>query len=99
MKIEKAIEILETMTDRECENCPNEGKCFKAGTGLCVRAMNLVKEALEKQTPMKPLQQQLNVNEVLIGLCPVCQKMWCISYKEYCANCGQALKWEDDTND
>ena len=52
--------------------------------------------ALEKQIPKKPLQQQLNVNKDLIGLCPVCKEMWVIKYKEYCANCGQKLDWGED---
>lgn len=55
--------------------------------------MDLAVKALEKQIPKKPLEQQLNVNDDLIGLCPICKEMWVIKYKGYCANCGQKLDW------
>ena len=92
MKIEKAIEILKDILEC-CKGNQTEEWAERE------RAYELAISALEKQTPKKPLRQQLNVNDVLIGLCPVCKKMWCIKYKEYCANCGQALKWEVDYND
>lgn len=86
MKIEKAIDHLQLL----------RYDCLYYGTKETVTLYDLAISALKKQVAKKPLRQQLNANDVLIGLCPVCNKMWCIKYKEYCANCGQALKWEDN---
>jgi len=67
----------------------------KRDTEIITNLFNTAIKSLEKQIPRKPLEQQLNINKDLIGLCPICMEMWVIKYKGYCANCGQKLDWRD----
>lgn len=43
MKIEEAINFLDTATDRECSGCCMEEKCDEAGIGLCKQALEIVR--------------------------------------------------------
>ena len=54
-----------------------------------------LKEAREKQIPKKPKSEQYFYG--VLDRCPVCDVLLGHS-KNYCHNCGQALKWgeEDD---
>ena len=68
-------------------------------------AVRLIKLAVEKQIPKKPIPQKVEGVPVQIGngrfldgttyfLCPVCKTHLTRSPK-YCWECGQALDWED----
>ena len=86
--IEKAIEDLRGLS--ECSSISST--IFKEQHG---KNFNLAISALEKQLPKEPIEKQFNLKGDLIGLCPVCKVMWCIKYKEYCANCGQKISWSE----
>lgn len=89
--IEKAIEGLRGLSERSSK----ESELFKERHG---KNFDLAISALEKQLPKEPIEKQLNLKGDLIGLCPICKEMWCIKYKEYCANCGQKLDWVEVEN-
>lgn len=52
-------------------------------------------EALEKQIPRSPVEQQINPRGELIGLCPNCKEWWINKYYHFCPNCGQKLDWSE----
>ena len=86
MKIKKAIELLK-----------DDKVIFKD----CIQEEHLEEfeiaiSALEKQLAKEPIEKQLNLKGDLISLCPICKGMWCIKYKEYCANCGQKIDWSGE---
>ena len=61
----------------------------------CLGTVEELREAREKQIPKKPKSEQYFYG--VLDRCPVCDVLLGHS-KNYCHNCGQALKWgeEDD---
>lgn len=56
-----------------------------------IDAQDIAIEALEKQTPKKPVWQAYNC-------CPMCkaQVFYILRNYNYCPNCGQALDWSEE---
>lgn len=50
--------------------------------------LNVVVEALEKQTPQKPIEK------FPFEVCPVCDKV-VLEHMKFCHECGQKLDWSD----
>lgn len=50
-------------------------------------------EAVDKQTPVKPLPEERYFG---VGRCPRCNVVFLDRTTGYCGNCGQALDWGDD---
>lgn len=55
-------------------------------------ALRLSKEALEKQIPKKPIQDEVAEN---IFYCPYCTAWFNGYHKPHHCRCGQALDWSD----
>ena len=61
-------------------------------------AINMAIDALEKQTPKKPIHMHKNY------YCPICKEDgWMLwddaipnDMDKYCGKCGQAIDWSDD---
>ena len=53
-----------------------------------VHSALVMKEALEKQIPMKPIKAEYDYN------CPICGYEY-LSYQRYCEYCGQLLDWSE----
>ena len=70
----------------------------KEHNGRMCEKVNLALEALDKQTPKKPLHMHKNY------YCPICKKdgriLWDDAIPndmdEYCGKCGQAIDWKED---
>ena len=58
-------------------------------------ALNMAKEALEKQIPKKPLDKTKSMDDY--GYCPNCRKI-IDDYNDFnfCSTCGQAIDWSDE---
>lgn len=56
---------------------------------------DMVREALEKQIPMKPILVHETDCSVRHYLCPVCDE-WVSEGANYCYECGQAIDWSDE---
>lgn len=52
------------------------------------KAVDLAKEALEKQIPKKPVKTRREI------VCPTCRTL--VGSNPYCKYCGQALDWENE---
>lgn len=63
-------------------------------------AFEMVKEALEKQTPKKLVDYKDNSNEWIGFTCPRCDAFYSLYGKfidsNYCPNCGQRVYVEDE---
>lgn len=58
------------------------------------KAMYLAINAINRQTPIKPVSQMKSGKYgTVIGLCPTCGAGNNSEYP-YCGECGQALEWE-----
>lgn len=55
-------------------------------------ALNMGIEALEKQIPTRPLEENRYYGQ---GKCPNCSAVFIDKSTQYCGNCGQALDWSD----
>jgi len=83
-EIEKALEVIEVITryiDLECSLNEDLENSFP-----------IIKEALEKQIPKKPINISVPQYDVKIGCCISCGQ-WNNIYKKFCPNCGQAIDW------
>lgn len=71
------------------------GLDVELGKYACIGTVEELKEAREKQVAKKPKSEQYFYG--VLDRCPVCDVLLGHS-KNYCHNCGQALKWgeEDD---
>ncbi len=52
-------------------------------------------EALEKQIPKKPNEEQKDCVEATIPRCPNCYSMF---IEKYCAKCGQKILWGEEND-
>ena len=51
-----------------------------------------IKELVDKQTPMKPLEEHGYTK------CPICFRIVSEQYNTYCGDCNQAIDWEEENN-
>jgi hypothetical protein len=79
MKIEDAIEFIVSAKGKFLDS-PEKYEALQMG-----------KEALEKQMPKEPISP---LTFGSIGICPICSASQ-FNKRNYCYNCGQALKWPD----
>lgn len=72
--------------------------CAGGQDQLVVDALDLAIEALEKQTPKKPVKaDEQVVRYVTTWNCPTCGGQFTGMVSNYCYHCGQALAWEYET--
>lgn len=59
-------------------------------------AIDMAKEALEKQIPKKPISLGEDIDRD-VGQCPNCKEI-IDTYEDYkyCSDCGQAIDWRDE---
>lgn len=55
-----------------------------------IEALEMAKQALEKQIPKKPVDYD---GKIKVGFCPDCEA---VVTSDFCDNCGQALDWSDN---
>lgn len=87
----------------ECDNCEY---CYSQGTfGEQTKALQIAKQALEKQIPGKPIFQ-FNISDTNSRFVCRCGNIIKVHHDigimdnndvpNYCSNCGQKLDWESD---
>lgn len=88
MEIRETIGIVEAI--REHIERPTE----EISAGLAITALTGAIEALEKQLPKKPKEDdEQNVRYVTVYVCPYCGKRFTGAASTYCYHCGQKLDW------
>ena len=95
MKPEEAIKELES------DKGLYESDIVWAGDGTpegdLILALNMAIEALEKQTPKKPVKaDEQVVRYVTTWNCPTCGGQFTGMVSNYCYHCGQALDWDNE---
>lgn len=62
-----------------------------------VEALEMAKQALEKQIPKKPIPtEEQRIRFAMNYTCPFCKKYFTgTGIADYCYHCGQALDWSD----
>lgn len=84
--IERAIEDLDTLVE-----IARNQMTIGAWLGITESAL-VIREALEKQIPMKPIKAEYDYN------CPICGYEYLIN-QNYCQYCGQKLDWSEVENE
>lgn len=81
-EIEKAVDFLE-----DCKSIPGATDDYE------IALLTLAKECARKQIPTPPTAPKQGYRR-----CPSCNAGFIeeLGTTNYCGNCGQALKWEDD---
>lgn len=89
------------MTNKEVKNNFVQNLAENAYINMCsVEEMKVAIEALEKQIPKKPLEQQIGFCGFRL-VCPECEQPIARYFNKreykpkYCHNCGQALDWSE----
>lgn len=95
-KYDEAIKILENMQDVECGQCPNEEICNEVGTGLCVNAVNVAREALQQAKECEKSYKKIEIVtkfkdcESVSYICENCN--WNVDVQDkFCKRCGRKL--------
>lgn len=93
MTAEEARQSIISQADIMCESCGRD-----CGEWCGDReALEIAAEALEKQSPVRPLQKYETrkdgwIKRRIFG-CPVCKRIVsCV--QDYCESCGQAIDWD-----
>ncbi|MCI7085345.1 hypothetical protein MR988_04450 [bacterium] len=95
MTPQEAIEILEMFLHKQCDL---ERTKFAYSENTIWIAVNMAKQALEKQIPKKPIKSdRQEIRYTLTYDCPTCGRQFTgTGFADYCYHCGQALDWSDD---
>lgn len=90
LKERKMCDLCADSSDTNCFSC---AKVKGATAKEIERAFDLAIAALQKQIPASPTAPQQGYRR-----CPSCNAGFIeeLGTTNYCGNCGQALKWEDD---
>lgn len=59
-------------------------------------AMETAIEALEKQTPKKPIKSDREIRYCEVWKCPKCGFEWSSRVVDFCYKCGQAIDWSEE---
>ena len=62
----------------------------------CSGAKDVIKDALVKQLPIEPKQDNKYYG---VGICPSCGAVFINDTTNYCGNCGQKLDWKKGTTE
>lgn len=86
---------IKELLDEMCYDCKHYPcPTLKNGDHCCT--YNGLVEAMEKQTPKKPIRMYREVTSRLKAWkCPSCGDIWCDKHN-YCYSCGQRLDWNLD---
>lgn len=61
--------------------------------GKMCEKVQLALEALEKQTPKKPIKCDREIRYAEVWECPNCGFKWSGRVVDFCYRCGQAIDW------
>lgn len=82
------------MTNEEARKTLKEIKPIPIdGFKIIADAYDMAIEALEKQTPKKPIEKFAFSDDIEAGLCPLCNE-GVNEEMDFCSYCGQAIYWE-----
>lgn len=85
MTNEEAKKHINAFVISECENIPYQ----------VIQALDVFREANNKQIPMKPDVSKVKIRYVETYMCPVCGRSFSGRIAKYCYNCGQAIDWSE----
>lgn len=86
-------EAIKIISNYEVNGC---GYCHQGGSEVA-DAFNLAISALEKQEPMKPLPQEMDIDGRAITPCGFCgEELPHNSLYDFCPYCGQAIDRRKD---
>lgn len=92
MTYKEAIEIISSNICYNLLGCM-DGICIHTDEKPC--AVQMAREALEKQIPKKPISITISgISRYKSGVCK-CGTAIAMVYK-YCPNCGQAIDWSEE---
>lgn len=93
-----ALKVLEMFLHKQCDLKRTEASYSQSEVW---NAVNMAKEALEKQIPKKIVKMKIpNTSFCKAGTrykCPSCGEKLCADWK-FCFECGQALDWSEEND-
>lgn len=92
MTYEEAIEIISSNICYNLLGCM-DGICKHTDEKPC--AVQMAREALEKQTPKRPKRSKREIRYCEVWECPCCGFEWSSRIVDFCYKCGQAIDWSE----